>query len=143
MIICFLWYFLIFRPILFLKNYFECHRSICLINSVLLIPLLPYFMSFHTIWHLAWNAIKRQNAKNTIKCQMPYGIKCHKLFIGHNSLAQIYSAVIQILRPSVRIHMVVLAFTCIALQNCGYFALLFESCPSWRCLKLCLYFFQI
>ena len=53
-------YFCLFCPILFLKNYFEGHRSICLINSVLLIPILPYFMSFYALWHMPWNAIKWQ-----------------------------------------------------------------------------------
>ena len=29
------------------------HRSICLINTVLLIPILPYFMTFYVIWYMS------------------------------------------------------------------------------------------
>ena len=59
-----------FRSILLITNYFTGHRSICLINSVPLIPILPYFMSFYAIWHLAWNAIKWHF--------MAFHAKCHR-----------------------------------------------------------------
>ena len=49
------WRFLI---ILFLWNDFKSHRSFCLIDTLLLIPILPQFMTFYVIWHMSRNAIK-------------------------------------------------------------------------------------
>ena len=46
-------YFWIFRPISLLKNHFKLHRLISLINSVHLIPILPYFMWIYAVWHLS------------------------------------------------------------------------------------------
>ena len=38
---------------LFLSKSFQTLRSICLIETVHLIPILAYFMIFHVIWHMS------------------------------------------------------------------------------------------
>ena len=50
--------FFILRLILFLENYFKACISFCLIKTVLLIPILAYFMTFHVMWHVSYNVIK-------------------------------------------------------------------------------------
>ena len=42
--------FWIFFQIFFLVNDFKVLSSICLIDTVLLIPILTYFMTFYAIW---------------------------------------------------------------------------------------------
>ena len=45
--------FCIFCFIFFDSKGFLPHRSIRLIDTVLLIPILPYFMTFHVTWHMS------------------------------------------------------------------------------------------
>ena len=45
--------FCIFFIILFDSKGSLPHRSICLINTVLLIPILAYFTTFNVIWHMS------------------------------------------------------------------------------------------
>ena len=42
--------FCFFRKIFFLSKDAKQQKSICLINAVLLIPIMPYFMTFYVIW---------------------------------------------------------------------------------------------
>ena len=70
----------IFCLILFLANHSKYFRSISLINTVLLIPILAYFMTLCVIWHLSWNVIKWQKmAFYDILWHVPYDIWCHKV----------------------------------------------------------------
>merc|ERR1711873_187748 len=43
--------FWVLCKILFLENYFTAFRSICLIKTVLLIPILAYLVTFYVICH--------------------------------------------------------------------------------------------
>ena len=45
--------FFIFRLILFLENHFKACISFCLIKTVVLIPILAYFMTFNVMWHVS------------------------------------------------------------------------------------------
>ena len=72
--------FCIFCLILFLANDFKAYRSISLIKTVLLIPILSYFMTFYAIWHMSYNVIKcHKMAFYDILWQMIYDMKCHKV----------------------------------------------------------------
>ena len=54
--------------------------SISLIKTVLLIPILSYFMTFYAIWHKSYNVIKcHESAFYGILWQMTYDMKCHKV----------------------------------------------------------------
>ena len=46
-------FFCIFCFIFFDSKGFLPHRSIRLIDTVLLIPILPYFMTFYVTWHMS------------------------------------------------------------------------------------------
>ena len=45
--------FWVLCKILFLENYFTAFRSISLIKTVLLIPILAYLVTFYVIWHMS------------------------------------------------------------------------------------------
>ena len=103
---------------LFLWNDFTQPRSICLINTVLLISILTHFMTFYVIWNMSQNDIKWHFKTFYGICH----IKCIKLNYVNMGI-----------KRTVLIRQIDLSFTFISLTQWITWGFLLFRWISWFC----------